>query len=91
MTIHSSGNRKTQRCDAGRGTQIAIIVRDLAALDADSKDLRNGRVGSPIRETSLEQLHGLDLSIVPSTSPLRAGAIIPLTNFHEVSRAEGPK
>jgi hypothetical protein len=34
---------------------------------------------------------GLDLSIAASTSPLRAVAILPLSDFHEVSRAAGPK
>src|SRR6266404_3900807 len=35
----------------------------------------------------IRQLNGLDLSIVLSTSPLQAVAILPLSDFHEVSRA----
>jgi hypothetical protein len=39
----------------------------------------------------IRQLNGLYLSIVVSTSPLRAVASIPLSDFHGVSRAGGPK
>src|SRR2546423_628990 len=43
------------------------------------------------RTLRIRQLNGFDLSIVESTSPLRAVASIPLTDFHGVSRARGPK
>src|SRR6266478_3080190 len=42
------------------------------------------------RTLRIRQLNGLDLSIVVSTSPLRAVASIPLSDFHGVSRAGGP-
>jgi len=37
------------------------------------------------------QSNGLDFSTVVSTSPLQAVSILTLTDFHEVSRAAGPK
>src|SRR5258707_4302780 len=43
------------------------------------------------RMLRIRQLNGLYLSIVVSTSPLRAVASIPLSDFHGVSRAGGPK
>jgi small-conductance mechanosensitive channel len=36
-------------------------------------------------------LDSLDFSNVPSTSPLRAVAILAQSHFHEISRAAGPK
>src|SRR6266404_2221029 len=43
------------------------------------------------RMLRIRQLNGLYLSIVVSTSPLRAVASIPQSDFHGVSRAGGPK
>src|SRR5712664_932937 len=39
------------------------------------------------RTLLIRHLHGLNFSTVASTSPLRAVAILPLNDFHEVSRA----
>src|SRR5262249_13146725 len=39
------------------------------------------------RTLRIRQLDGLDLSIGISTSPLQAVTILPLSDFHEVSRA----
>jgi len=43
------------------------------------------------RTLRIRQLHGLDFSTADSTSPHRAVAILPLSDFHELSRAAGPK
>src|SRR6516162_4335469 len=43
------------------------------------------------RTLRIRQLHGFKISIDHSTSPLRAVAILTLGDFHELSRAEGPK
>src|ERR1700756_5298990 len=43
------------------------------------------------RTLRIRQINGLDFSIEISTSPLQAVAILPPTDFHEVSRAVGPK
>src|SRR6516165_3483233 len=43
------------------------------------------------RTLRIRQPNGLDFSTVSSTSPLRAGAILALTNFHEDLRVAGPK
>src|SRR6516225_10433858 len=53
--------------------------RNDAQLFAQSRTLR-------IRQTA-----GLDLSIARSTSPLQPVAMLPLRDFHKVSRAAGPK
>jgi hypothetical protein len=53
--------------------------RNDAQLFAQSRTLR-------IRQTV-----GLDLSIARSTSPLQPVAILPMSHFHKVSRAAGPK
>jgi hypothetical protein len=53
--------------------------RNDAQLFAQSRTLR-------IRQTA-----GLDLSIARSTSPLQPVAMLPLSDFHKVSRAAGPK
>ena len=42
------------------------------------------------RTLRIRQPNGLDFSTVSSTSPLRAVAMLPLDDFHEVSRAAGP-
>jgi len=39
----------------------------------------------------IRQGRSFDFSNVVTTSPLRAIAILPLGDFHEVSRAAGPK
>jgi hypothetical protein len=41
--------------------------------------------------SAIRQVDGLNLSTVIATSPLRAVVILPQTNFHEISRAAGPK
>ena len=38
-----------------------------------------------------DSLYSFNFSNVGSTSPLRAVAILPQSDFHEVSRAAGPK
>ena len=43
------------------------------------------------RTLRIRQSNGLDLSTVVSTSPPRAVSILTLADFHEVSRAAGPK
>ena len=43
------------------------------------------------RTLRIRQRYGLDFSTDRSTSPLRAVAYLTLTDFHEVSRAAGPK
>jgi hypothetical protein len=54
-----------------------------------------GRQRRPIiRSTGtlrIRQVDGLNLSTVIATSPLRTVGIVPRTDFHEVSRAPGPK
>src|SRR3989442_1364856 len=53
--------------------------RDDAQLFAQTRTLR------------IRQADGLDLSIADSTSLLPPVAMLPLSDFHKVSRAEGPK
>src|SRR5262249_46642898 len=43
------------------------------------------------RTLRIRQLRGFKISIDHSTSPLQAVAILTLGDFHELSRAEGPK
>jgi hypothetical protein len=43
------------------------------------------------RKPRIRQPNGLDFSTVSSSSPLRAVAILPLDDFHEVLWAAGPK
>ena len=43
------------------------------------------------RTLQIRQSDGLDFSTVRSTLPLQSVAILTLTDFHEVSRAAGPK
>src|SRR5260221_8856986 len=43
------------------------------------------------RTLRIRQINGLDFSIEISTSPLQAITILPQSDFHEVSRAVGPK
>ena len=49
------------------------------------------KVTGQSRTLRIKQLHGLDFSTADSTSPHRAVVIVPLSDFHEVSRAAGPK
>jgi len=53
---------------------------------------RNGaQLFAQSRTLRIRQTVGLDLSIARSTSPLQPVAILPLSHFHKVSRAAGPK
>jgi len=59
---------------------VVIGVGTVIAIGAIANGLNSNVVGQ------------LDLSIAdPSTSPLRAVAILPLSDFHMLSRAGGPK
>src|SRR6516165_6121869 len=62
----------------GRGLSPYPEESDDAQLFAQTRTLR------------IRQRHGFDFSIEFSTSPLRAVAILTLSDFHEVSRAGRP-
>jgi hypothetical protein len=74
-----SGKRAATYINQGRGLSLLPSGRNDAQLFAQSRTLR-------IRQTD-----GLDLSIADSTSPLQPVAMLPLRDFHKVSRAAGPK
>src|SRR5229473_4047977 len=62
--------------------------RAIAAPPGEDNDAQSFAQSRTLR---IRHLHGLNFSTVASTSPLRAVAILPLNDFHEVSRAAGPK
>src|SRR5437667_9249563 len=74
-----SEKRAATYINQGRGLSPLSQGRNDAQLFAQSRTLR-------IRQTV-----GLDLSIARSTSPLQPVAILPMSHFHKVSRAAGPK
>ena len=60
--------------------------RAIAAPRGENSD---AQLFAQSRTLRIRQSNGLDFSNVRSTSPLRTVPILPLSDFHEVSRAEG--
>src|SRR5215472_8111048 len=50
----------------------------------------DAQLSAQTRTLRIRQRHGFDFSIEFSTSPLRAVAILTLSDFHEISRAGRP-
>ena len=71
--------------DIGPSRSTAVVI---AAPPGENND---AQLFTQSRTFRIRQSNGLDFSNVRSTSPLRTVPILPLSGFHEVSRAEGPK
>src|SRR5229473_856428 len=76
---------------AGSGERAAITLTRVAGYRCSPGEDNDAQLFAQTRTLRIRHLHGLNFSTVTSTSPLRAVAILPRNDFHEVSRAAGPK
>ena len=63
----------------------------VAGYRSSPKGRNDAQLFAQSRTLRIRQTVGLDLSIARSTSPLQPVAMLPLRDFHKVSRAAGPK
>jgi hypothetical protein len=76
---------------AESGERAAVTLTRVAGCRRSPGGDNDAQLFAQTRTLRIRQVIGLYLPIGYSTSPLRALAILPLSDFHEVSRAEGPK
>src|SRR5467141_4713601 len=75
----------------GSGERAADTLTSLAGYRRSPRGNNDAQLFAQTRTLRIRQGHSFDFSIVVSTSPLRAVAILTQSDFHEVSRAAGPK
>jgi hypothetical protein len=63
----------------------------VAGYRRSPKGRNDAQLFAQSRTLRIRQTVGLDLSIARSTSPLQPVAMLPLSDFHKVPRAAGPK
>jgi hypothetical protein len=63
----------------------------VAGYRRSRKGRNDAQLFAQSRTLRIRQTVGLDLSIARSTSPLQPVAMLPLRDFHKVSRAAGPE
>ena len=76
---------------AGAESVLRLHEPGLRAVAAPSGEDNDAQLFAQTRTLRIRQSNGFDFSSVGSTSPLRTVVILPLTDFHEVSRAAGPR
>ena len=76
----------------GSGERAAVTLSRVAGYRRSHRGTNDAQLFAQSRTLRIRLKLGLDFSNVGSISPLRwAVAILPWTNFHELSRAGGPK
>src|SRR4029077_3905211 len=75
---------------AGSRERAADTLTRLAGYRRSPGEDNNAQLFAQSRTLRIRQVNSFDFSTVSSTSPLRAVAILPLSDFHEVSRAGRP-
>src|SRR6266480_1521828 len=91
MNINSRYPVRHKLLLAGSGERAAVTLTRVAGYRRSRRGNNDAQLSAQTRTLRIRQDDGLDLSIAASTSPPRAVAILPLSDFHEVSRAAGPK
>jgi hypothetical protein len=68
-----------------------VTLNRVAGYRRSTEEDNGAQLFAQSRTLWIRQVDGLNLSTVIETSPLRTVGIVPRTDFHEVSRAIGPK
>src|SRR6267378_1007443 len=76
---------------AGSGERAADTLTRLAGYRRSPRGRQRRPIIRSSRTLRIRQGRSFNFSTECSTSPRRTGPILPLTDFHEVSRAAGPK
>src|SRR5438034_8260656 len=76
---------------ARSGERAAVTLTRVAGYRRSPREDNDAQLFAQTRTLRIRQRNSVDFSNVASTSPLRTVAILPLRNFHKISRAAGPK
>ena len=75
----------------GAESVLQVTLNRLAGYRCSRREDNAAQLFAQSRTLQIRQVDGLNLSTVIATSPLRTIAVVTRTDFHEISRAAGPK
>jgi hypothetical protein len=73
------------------GERAAVSLTRLAGYRRSPRGDNDAQLFAQSRTLQIRQRNSFAFSNVASTSPLQTVAILPLSDFHQISRAAGPK
>jgi hypothetical protein len=82
---------RTSLPPGGSGEHAAVTLTRVAGYRRSLRENNDAQLSAQSRTLRIRLKHSLDFSNVGTTSPPGAVAILPLSDFHEFSRAIGPK
>src|SRR5260370_29105791 len=91
MNVNSRYSVSHQLPPGGGGKRAQLTSTRVAGYRRSPRGRNDAQLFAQSRTLRIRQTDGLDLSIADSTSPLQPVAMLPLSDFHKVSRAAGPK